>query len=104
MKQKMLIFLISCVVILSFTGFDDKKTQTDIHSFNATIEKCEENSMIVRPDEYEFIYTSANAVRVDFINDYNLCEINKRVKITYNGNINESYPAQIGTTKIESID
>lgn len=104
MKNKMLVFLIFSVVILNFTGCSSKKNQTDIHSFNATIEKCEENSMVVRPDEYEFIYTSANAVRVDFINDYNLCEINKRVKITYKGNINESYPAQIGTTKIESID
>lgn len=107
MKKTFVAILLSGFIVVALTGCNDKKeeneTKSDIYSFNATITECEENSMIVKPDENELINKSTDAVRVNFVNGYNSCKVNDRVKITYEGYINESYPAQIGTTKIESI-
>lgn len=107
MKKTILTILLFVVVFLTLTGCNDKKEdngkENDIFSFKATIIECEEKSMIVKPDEDESISNSASAVRVEFVNGYNSCKVNDRVKVTYEGYINESYPVQIGTTKIESI-
>ena len=107
MKKKILSILVCGFILVCLTGCNDKKEEnekrSDIYSFSATITECEENSMIVKPDENELINKSTDAVRVDYVNGYNSCKVNDRVKITYEGYINESYPAQIGTTKIESI-
>lgn len=107
MRKTLLTILLCGVIILTLTGCNSKKKDTekkDIFSFKATITECEEKSMIVKPDANEEINKSADAIRVEFVDGYNSCNVNDRVKVTYEGYINESYPAQVGATKIESIN
>ena len=76
-----------------------EETQT----FNATIIECEQDSMIVIPDKKEEEYKSSDKFRIEFVENFKTCNVNDKVKITYVGFINESYPAQIGTIKIEKV-
>ena len=76
-----------------------KETKT----FIATIIECNENSMIVIPNQDEDEYKSSDKFRIEFAGDYNSCQESDKVKVTYVGGINESYPAQIDTIKIESL-
>ncbi len=80
-----------------------KFSKEDNHSFRGTIVECMDNSMIVRPNEDEMEYKSSDKFSVPFISDFNSCKVNDSVLITYNGGINESYPAQINVIKIEVI-
>lgn len=101
------IFNIAIVALITLTlaGCKIEKTEDndDIHSFEGTIIECENASMIVRPKASESEYSSSNRFRVEYVNDFNSCNVGTKVKITYEGGINESYPAQIGTTKIEVL-
>lgn len=103
--KKIFNIIICALMILSLTGCKIKKTEDnkDIHSFEGTIIECENASMIVRPKKNEDEYSSSNRFRVEYVNDFNSCNVGTNVKITYDGFINESYPAQIGTTKIEVL-
>lgn len=106
MRKSILTILVCNFFCLSLTGCDNEnleKEKADIHTFNATITECETKYMIVKPDETEAVYRSADLIRVEFVDGYNSCKVNDRVKITYEGYINEIYPAQIGTTKIETL-
>ncbi len=95
--------LICGFIVLMVTGCSKsiKNETDDIHSFKGTIIECEQNSMIVRPDDNENEYKSSDKFRVEYVNGFNSCNVGDKVKISYEGMINESYPAQIGTTKIE---
>lgn len=95
--------LICSFIVLMVTGCSKsiKNETDDIHSFKGTIIECEQNSMIVRPNDNENEYKSSDKFRVEYVNGFNSCNVGDKVKITYEGMINESYPAQIGTTKIE---
>lgn len=95
--------LICSFIVLMVTGCSKsiKNETDDIHSFKGTIIECEQNSMIVRPNDNEDEYKSSDKFRVEYVNGFNSCNVRDKVKITYEGMINESYPAQIGTTKIE---
>lgn len=95
--------LICSFIVLMVTGCSKsiKNETDDIHSFKGTIIECEQNSMIVRPNDNEDEYKSSDKFRVEYVNGFNSCNVGDKVKITYEGMINESYPAQIGTTKIE---
>lgn len=103
--KKIFNIAIVALITLALTGCKIEKTEDnkDIHSFEGTIIECENASMIVRPKKNEDEYSSSNRFRVEYVNDFNSCKVGDSVKITYDGFINESYPAQIGTTKIEVL-
>lgn len=103
--KKIFNIAIVALMILTLAGCKIEKTEDnkDIHSFEGTIIECENASMIVRPKASESEYSSSNRFRVEYVNDFNSCNVGTNVKITYDGFINESYPAQIGTTKIEVL-
>lgn len=103
--KKIFNIAIVALITLALTGCKIEKTEDndDIHSFEGTIIECENASMIVRPKASESEYSSSNRFRVEYVNDFNSCNVGTNVKITYDGFINESYPAQIGTTKIEVL-
>ena len=105
MKKTILTILLCGVAVLGLTGCNNSKQDNsdDIHSFVATIIECEEKSMIVYPNENEEEYKSSDKFRIEYVGGFNSCKIGDKVTITYKGMINESYPAQVGTTKIELI-
>ena len=107
MNKKILTVLVLGFLVFILTGCNSKKdsqlNNDEEQTFNATIIECDSKSMIVRPDEIEEEYKSSDKIRVEYVNEFKSCNVNDKVKITYKGGINESYPAQIGTTKIEKI-
>lgn len=105
MKKIILTVLLCGVTLLELTGCNNSKQDNpdDIHSFVATILECKEKNMIVCPNENEEEYKSSDKFSIEYVGDFNFCKIGDKVKITYKGMINESYPAQIGTMKIELI-
>ena len=106
MKKIVIIILLCGITILGLTGCGNSTTKEDraMHSFLGTIIECEQEYMIVSPDESEDEYKSSDKFKIDYVNDFNYCNVGNKVKITYKGMINESYPAKIGTTNIELID
>lgn len=71
-------------------------------SFYATVIESKANYIIVTPYENEKELKSADKIMIS-LGDYNdaLYQVGTNVKITYNGVILESYPAQVNATKIE---
>ena len=72
------------------------------HLFIATILEVNENSIMVKPVEGSYESKSSDKIIIKRIDSDNY-EIGDKLKITYNGLIEESYPAQISTTQIEII-
>ena len=106
MKKKIYTILICAFFVLGVTGCNnyEKKDDNDIHTFEGIIIECEQKSMIVQPNESEEELKSSDKFRIDYVDVFNSCNVGDKVKITYIGGINESYPAQIGTTNVEKID
>lgn len=105
MKKAILTILVCGIMFLCITGCSNlkEKESSDIHSFTGTIMECGKKSMIVRPDKSEEEYNSSDKFKIEYVGKFNSCNVNDKVKITYKGFINESYPAQVGTTKIEIV-
>lgn len=101
--KKIFTMLICGSLILEITGCNNslRKGDNDIHTFEGTIIECEKKSMIVRPNENEEEHKSSDKFRIEYVDGFNSCKAGNKVIITYKGMINESYPAQVGTTKIE---
>lgn len=78
------------------------------HEFIATIIEAHENSIIVGPEEGTKERQSSDKISIKIerptsgINDFYV--VGNKVKITYNGIIMESYPAQIVANKIKLAD
>ena len=106
MKKTLFAILVCLVMALGMTGCRKSKQNNsdDIHTFAGTITECEEKTMIVRPNENEEEYKSSDKFRIEYVGGFNSCKIGGKVTITYKGMINESYPAQVGTTNIEIND
>lgn len=107
MKKTILTILVCVVLILGLTGCNNaNKTDTednnDIHTFKATILECNQKNMIVKPDEKEDEYKSSDRFIIEYTNGF-MCQVDAKVQITYEGFIDESYPAQVGTTNIDII-
>jgi len=90
----------------------DFKTETDgsndtvshdEHSFYGKILEVSSSYIIVEPNEKEEERKSSDKFHIELKNNNTTYKIGTNVKITYIGDINESYPAQIGTTKIEIV-
>lgn len=105
MKKTILTIFICEFMVLGLIGCNksEKNDDNDIHTFIGTIVECKQNFMIVQPNENEAEFKSSNKFKIEYVNDFNSCKVEDKVKITYKGMINESYPAQIGTTNIEII-
>lgn len=110
--KKIVIFLLITVIILSiFTGC----TGSDKVSFQANITQVSEGSILVVPVSGSGELNSSDKFSVHITDKTKLkdesgkkCDIsalkqNMTVKITYNGMIMESYPAQINADSIQII-
>ena len=77
------------------------------YEFVGTIIEAYDNSIVVEPEEGTLERNSSDKISMGIqrptsgIIDFYV--VGNKVKITYNGNINESYPAQIGAIKIELV-
>lgn len=76
------------------------------NSFCGVIKQVEDNLFFVEPDENEEIRKSADLIMVGKLQlDTNVkFEVGERVKITYDGYVMETYPAQIKAIKYEAIN
>lgn len=93
---------------LKFTCADSKnntsskKENNDEHSFFGKVIESHSTYIIVKPNEDEEERKSSDKFRIELKENSDVIyNIGTNVKITYVGYINESYPAQIGATKIE---
>lgn len=80
-------------------------TEQKEFSFCGTITQVEKNLFFVKPDESEEISKSGDKIMVQKLkidSDVKF-EIGERVKITYDGDIMDTYPLQIKAIKYESI-
>lgn len=86
---------------------DYEKIEEEQYEFVATIIGAYENSILVKPEEGTNERKSSDKISMGIIkptngtNDFYV--VGNKVKITYNGMIMESYPAQIVATKIELV-
>lgn len=83
-------------------SYNKNATQEGKSSFYATVIESHANMIIVKPYENEEELKSADKIMIG-LGDYNdaLYQVGTNVKITYNGVILETYPAQVNATKIE---
>ncbi len=108
MKKKILVIVFCTIIVLGLTGCnnsnktDKEINNDDIHNFEATVLECNQNNMIVKPDEKEDEYQSSDKFTIKYTNGF-VCKVGDKILITYKGFINESYPAQVGTTNIEIV-
>lgn len=83
-------------------------TEEKQYEFVAKIIEAYDNSIVVEPEEGTNERKSSDKISMSInrptsgINDFYV--VGNKVKITYNGTIKESYPAQISATKIELAD
>lgn len=75
----------------------------DEHSFFGKVVESHQSYIIVEPNEDEEERQSADKFSIELKNDNTTYEVGTVVKITYTGMILESYPAQVGTIKIEIV-
>lgn len=104
--KRFLIFVLCGIFLVGLTGCNDSEIveeESTEHTFKAVVTKCEENTMIVRPDETEPEHSSSDEFRISLVGDYTTCNVDDRVNITYTGFIAETYPAQVNVTKIELL-
>ncbi|GEK89625.1 hypothetical protein SAMN04488100_1169 [Alkalibacterium putridalgicola] len=72
-------------------------------TFEGTVIRLDEYSVIVEPSEGEDIRRSGTEVSIPVEEDLNL-EVGDRVRVTHEGPVMESYPLQINLIEIERID
>lgn len=109
MKKTILTILLCGVMIFVITGCTEQNSNPnndpqDTHSFEGTVVTSERKNIIVEPNENEDERKIADKFLIELKDEVRTYSIGTKVKITYVGGINESYPAQIGTTKIEVIE
>lgn len=75
----------------------------DKHSFYGKILEIKPTYLIVEPNDNEEEKKSSDKFHIDLKNDNTHYEVGTMVKITYEGAILESYPAQIATIEIEIV-
>ena len=92
--------------VIEFIKTINIKDEQNEFSFCGTIIQVEENLFFVEPDENEEIRKSADKIMVGKLKiDTNVkFEIGEKVRITYDGDVMDTYPAQIKAIKYESIN
>lgn len=92
-------------IVDNYNDIDEPVNEEEQYQFIGTIIEAHDNYIIVKPDDETKERKSSDKIRMSItrptsgVNDFYVK--GNKVKITYNGNINESYPAQIKATKIE---
>ncbi len=89
-----------------FKTLENGSTDTvshDEHSFYGKVIEVNSSYLIVEPNEGEEERQSSDKFYIKLKNNDIIYKVGTNVKITYDGIILESYPAQIGTTKIEIV-
>lgn len=104
MKKTMLTILLIFTSLFVITGCGEGERKNDEHSFYGKVLEVYSSYIIVEPNEDEEERKSSDKFHIDLKNDDITYEVGTNVKITYIGGINESYPAQVGTTKIEIVE
>ncbi len=99
MKMKILTILFCGVMVLGVTGCSSKKS--DVHSFYGKILEVSPNYIIVEPNVDEEERTSSDKFRINMIDPGFSLSVDDFVEITYEGKIDESYPAQIELIEIK---
>lgn len=102
MKKLIFSFFVVGILFFGITGCGDKKLEE--HFFQGKIIDVSSDYLIVEPNEEEEERNSSDKFRIELENDDTNYKIGTTLKITYEGFINTSYPAQIKTTKIEIIE
>ena len=84
----------------------DIDSDSSSHSFVATVLEETTTYMIVEPNENELERKSSDKIVINYGTDHRDYVYGKgrKVKIYYNGYIMETYPAQINTDKIDTLD
>ena len=111
LKIDMYLFDMFIVGAVAETNIDDikednKKTE-EKYEFVATIIEAYDSSILVEPEEGTNERKSSDKISINITrpttgtNDFYI--VGNKVKISYNGVIMESYPAQIVATKIELV-
>lgn len=102
MKKSIFMFFIIVLLFFGITGCGDKKLEE--HFFQGKIMDVSSSHLIVEPNEGEKERKSSDQIRIELENDETNYKVGMTLKITYHGFINESYLAQIKTTRIEIIE
>lgn len=91
-------------VYIKCKDYEDKNYSNweERHLFIATILEINDNSIIIEPVEGSYERKSSDKIIVKRITNHNYV-IGDKVKITYDGTINESYLAQISVIEIEKV-
>lgn len=103
-----LILLVGVIIVLSFVKLAINKA-VDKVTFNATVLENQGTSLLVEPFESESELNSSDKIVVRVpeegatLKDLSEFEEGSKVKITYDGTIMESYPAQINAYNVELI-
>lgn len=84
-------------------SFDKDNENKDTHFFFGKVIEKHTSYVIVEPNEDEKERKSADKFLVACPEDDTVCEVGTYVKITYEGMIRESYPAQIDVLRIEKV-
>ena len=104
-KRVILTIIIICSSFLCVLGCSkDKNDDYDNHSFFATIVEINNESILVQPNDDEEELNISDRYIISLSKFDQKFKLGERVKITYKGGINESYPAQIDTINIEIVN
>lgn len=104
------ILLLTAAAITAFRLSAGNGPEGGKHSFTAAVLENKGTSITVRPDEGEDELSSSDKIVVRVPKDGAVLEdlsefpAGSKVKITYDGAIMESYPAQINAYKVESAE
>lgn len=115
MSKKSIIWIIALIlcsaIVISIVNWviNNNRGNNDIEavSFTATVLETNKTTLLVEPDQGEDELRSSDKISVRVPQDgatlKDLSEFTKgsKVKITYDGTIMESYPAQINAFKVE---
>ena len=80
----------------------DKRKASEDRRCNNNISWLKIDTLVI--DTLRDFFLDYNKFRIEYVGGFNSCKIGDKVTITYKGMINESYPAQVGTTNIEIND
>lgn len=104
------VLLIALTAIMVTKLTIGNNTEEELRSFTATVLENNSTSLLVQPDEGEDELKSSDKIVVRVPKDNAVLEdlsgfsAGSKVKITYDGAIMESYPAQINAYNVESAE
>ncbi|MEL7648032.1 MAG: DUF3221 domain-containing protein [Sedimentibacter sp.] len=112
MNKKSIIWIIAllvcaAIVLTVVNKLMEKKESTNEVSFTATVLENKKTTLLVEPEKGQDELNSSDRISVSVVKDGEVFEDlsqfteGSRVKITYDGTIMESYPAQIRAFKVE---